>query len=66
MHGCIFVTWEMYQVGHFRSSLPGTNNKEDGGTPASAPQQKRLYQAAAPHTGLRAVRQLHPAGACYV
>jgi hypothetical protein len=64
MHGCIFVTWEMYQVGHFRSSLP--SNKEDAGNPAGAPLDTRLSRATAPRTGLRAARRMHPAGACYV
>ncbi len=64
MHECIFVTWEMYRVGNFRSSLP--SNKEDGGTPAGAPLDKPLYHAVAPRTGVRTASKLHLAGACYV
>ena len=66
MYGGIFVAWEMYQVGHFRSSLPGASDKEDGGTPTGAPLDKPLNHAVAPRSGVRTAGKLHPAGACYV
>jgi len=66
MHGYIFVSREMYHVGNFRSSLPGDNNKEDGGTPANTPVDRPHYHTAAPRSGVRTAVKLHHAGACYV
>ena len=63
MYGCMFVTWELYQAWHFMSSLPGANNKEDGGVPAGTALDTHLSHAAAPRTGVCTASQLHPAGA---
>lgn len=66
MHGSIIVTREMDQVVYFRSSLPGASDKEDGGTPDSAPVDKRLSHVVAPRSDVHIAGKLHHAGACYV